>query len=92
MNKFLPMTGVEPRTSGIESNRSTNWATTTAQNIFYNIDPRVASKYCNMGPLPIRQIKFTNFSHRRLPFRYIFHCIADPLLYLFGFSHFAYVK
>ena len=29
-NKILPMTGVEPRTSGIESNRSTNWATTTS--------------------------------------------------------------
>ena len=28
--KFLPMTGFEPRTSGIGSNRSTNWATTTA--------------------------------------------------------------
>ena len=26
------MTGFEPRTSGIESDRSTNWATTTAQN------------------------------------------------------------
>ena len=25
------MTGVEPRTSGIESDRSTNWATTTSQ-------------------------------------------------------------
>ena len=25
------MTGFEPRTSGITSNRSTNWATTTAQ-------------------------------------------------------------
>ena len=24
LNKFLPMTGVEPRTSGIESHRSTN--------------------------------------------------------------------
>ena len=30
-NKFLPMTGFEPRTSGIGSSRSTNWATTTAQ-------------------------------------------------------------
>ena len=30
-NKILPMTGVKPRTSGIESNRSTNWATTTSQ-------------------------------------------------------------
>ena len=28
-NKILPMTGVEPRSSGIESDRSTNWATTT---------------------------------------------------------------
>ena len=27
------MTGFEPRTSGIGSNRSTNWATTTAQGI-----------------------------------------------------------
>ena len=30
INKFLPMTGFEPRTSGIGSDRSTNWATTTA--------------------------------------------------------------
>ena len=30
-NKILPMTGVEPRTSGIEIDRSTNWATTTSQ-------------------------------------------------------------
>ena len=30
INKFLPMTGFEPRTSGIGSNCSTNWATTTA--------------------------------------------------------------
>ena len=30
-NKILPMTGVELRTSGIESNRPTNWATTTSQ-------------------------------------------------------------
>ena len=33
---FLPMTGFEPRTSGVGSNRSTNWVTTTAQvNDFY---------------------------------------------------------
>ena len=31
LNKILPMTGVEPRTSGIESDRSTNWATTTSK-------------------------------------------------------------
>ena len=30
INKFLPMTGFKLRTSGIGSNRSTNWATTTA--------------------------------------------------------------
>ena len=30
VNKFLPMTGFEPRTSGLGSDRSTNWATTTA--------------------------------------------------------------
>ena len=28
------MTGFEPRTSGIGSDRSTNWATTTAAHIF----------------------------------------------------------
>ena len=27
LNKILPKTGVEPWTSDIESNRSTNWAT-----------------------------------------------------------------
>ena len=31
INKFLPMTGFKPWTSGIRSNRSTNWATTTTQ-------------------------------------------------------------
>ena len=30
-NKLLPMTGFEPRTSGTGSDRSTNWATTTAR-------------------------------------------------------------
>ena len=32
--KFLPMTGFELRTSGIGSNHSTNWATTTAQYVY----------------------------------------------------------
>ena len=31
LNKILPMTGVKLRTSGIESDRSTNWATTTSK-------------------------------------------------------------
>ena len=30
INKFMPMSGFEPQTSGIGSDRSTNWATTTA--------------------------------------------------------------
>ena len=34
-NKILPMIGVEPQTFGIESNRSTNWATTTSQNVLF---------------------------------------------------------
>ena len=34
---FLPMTAFEPRTSGIRSNHSTNWATTTAQYPFVRI-------------------------------------------------------
>ena len=34
------MTGIEQRTSGIRSARSTNWGTTTAPNIPYNLtDP-----------------------------------------------------
>ena len=33
LNKILPMTGVDPRTSGIDSDRSTNWATTTSRGI-----------------------------------------------------------
>ena len=32
-DKMLPITGFEPRTSGIESDRSTNWATNTAQEL-----------------------------------------------------------
>ena len=35
---FLPMTGFEPRTSCIGSNRSTNWATTTAHSDMLNWD------------------------------------------------------
>ena len=32
-NKIFPMTVVEPLTSGIKSDRSTNWATTTSQSL-----------------------------------------------------------
>ena len=34
-SKISPMTGLEQRTSGIGSDRSTNWGTTTAQLILY---------------------------------------------------------
>ena len=34
LNNFLPMTGFEPRTSGIGSDCFTNWATTTAPKIW----------------------------------------------------------
>ena len=34
INKCLPMTGFEPQTSDIGSDRSTNWATTTAHCVF----------------------------------------------------------
>ena len=36
---FLPMTGFEPWTSGIRSDRSTNWATTTAHYYYYFLYP-----------------------------------------------------
>ena len=43
---FLPMTGFEPRTSEIGSDRSTNWATTTAHLLIvaYNIRPEWSSE------------------------------------------------
>ena len=31
--KSLPITGFDPRTSVVESNRSTNWGTTAAQKV-----------------------------------------------------------
>ena len=34
INKILPMTGYEPRTSGIGRDRSTNWATDTSRRLF----------------------------------------------------------
>ena len=46
--KFLPMTGLDPQTSGIRSNRSTKWATTTAPSIVI-----IIPRYCatlNKGP------------------------------------------
>ena len=37
--KFFTMTGFKLRSSGIRSNRSTNWATTTAQPFFFTRKP-----------------------------------------------------
>ena len=37
LNKILPMTGVEPWTSGIVRDRSTNWATTTSLDAIVNL-------------------------------------------------------
>ena len=55
-NKILPTTGVKPRTSDIEIDRSTNWATTTSRGkiliwlSFVNEIGRVEWKYflCNV--------------------------------------------
>ena len=37
INIFSPLTGFEPRTSGIGSDRSTNWATTTALDLMLSV-------------------------------------------------------
>ena len=37
--KSLLMTGLKPRTSGVESNQSINWATTTAHDCFFTWGP-----------------------------------------------------
>ena len=44
INKFWPMTGFEPPISGIGSNRSTNWATTTSTEIFFVAHLNVGAK------------------------------------------------
>ena len=60
INKFLPMTGFELQTSGIGSDRSTNWATTTAQYLFtfYVYHPTYLYPFCHfISPLFV-QIHF----------------------------------
>ena len=50
--KILPMTGFEPRTSGIGSNRSTNWATTTALftcTFHDDVLPTYSQRICGLG-------------------------------------------
>ena len=44
MNKFSPITGFKPRNSGVGSNRSTNWDTTTAQH-HYNLTTNKCEKH-----------------------------------------------
>ena len=46
INKILPMTGFEPRMSGIGSNRSTNRATTTSQKLLNFAE---VAKFCKNG-------------------------------------------
>ena len=44
-NKIYADDWVEPRTSGIESDRSTNWATTTSQRcVIFDVHNELASK------------------------------------------------
>ena len=38
LKNFLPMTGFEPRTSGLRSNRSTNWATQALSFLFLSLN------------------------------------------------------
>ena len=51
INKVLPMTGFEPGTSGIGSDRSTNWAKTTAQKHFYTLETQFGGNggFCGGG-------------------------------------------
>ena len=47
INTFLPMTGFEPRTSGIRGNRSTNWATPLPlRHTFYLLQKVYLEKSC----------------------------------------------
>ena len=47
----MPMSGFEPRTSGIASDRSTNWATTTAQGISFTFGKPTANVVANIGTI-----------------------------------------
>ena len=51
--KTLPMTGFEPRSSGIESDHSANWATTTAPGA-RQFTFRVCSLFLSFPPLLLR--------------------------------------
>ena len=46
INKFLPMTGFKPRTSGIGINHSTNWDTTTTLYIHFFTAGKCTIKVC----------------------------------------------
>ena len=78
-NKFLPMTGFEPRTSGIGSDHSTNWATTTApisQQIFvqYNwVQWRELYKRYNASECKTSNVQFSLVNTDRLSYK-SFNC------------------
>ena len=73
------MTGFEPRTSGIGSDRSTNWATTTARLLpplchDYSSNRRLNKVY--LAVILLTFLKFQasdNFSSMLVPFKQFFH-------------------
>ena len=81
-NKFLKMTGFNLRTSGIRSNHSTNWATTTSLVKKLTCCKRIALKrVCNIGHcLHVVGRPMTTFSlslslSLSMPFFLLFLCL-----------------
>ena len=77
--KFFPMTGFEPRTSGIGNDRSTNWATTTARDVVVKLVFGLFNDHLEMMGLDL----WCTFSREKFiePFDSKFHRKL-PLLYL----------
>ena len=83
-NKILPMTGVEPRTSGIESNCSTNLATTISHTFYFKhycyfacyVLPK--SAYIRLSTFNQRILKlyFFTFDFGHSTSRLLFHCLC----------------
>ena len=62
-NKILLMTGVELRTSGIESDHSTNWATTTSHHEIFYLGRLNNSTTSHFRDLESTAINMSMFSH-----------------------------
>ena len=56
VDKILPMSGFEPRISGVGSNRSTNWATTTAQSYKYSLINHFPSQHKSLTCLSVNYV------------------------------------